>query len=189
MNALLPNLVTIVFDVVTLLVFLRFIFQLAGLSTHHPVVMSTYRTTKLVDVFGRILPTIAGGRLNIAALILIILLRMLQLTFTHLLAQGNGLAPDDLVLSVLFTLLFNFLQFCRYVIWGSIILSWIAAFTQIRSPYIDLVMQLAEPLCAPIRRILPDTRPLDLSAMVALFAIYACQMLLGYAAQLLQVMS
>ena len=81
----------IIINVAILLVFFRFLMQLAGVNPYNPVVQSTTKATKIVDVFGRILPTVAGGRVNLAALVLVILLYFLKVFgFKYLNAQPTG---------------------------------------------------------------------------------------------------
>lgn len=175
----------IVINVATILIFLRFIMQLAAVDYYNPVVQSTVQATRLVDTFGRILPTLFGGRLNTAALVLILLLRLIQVMG---LSYLNGLPlpyPAQLVLSTFLSLIFDLLTFCRYLIFGSIILSWVTAFTNARSPFIDVVWQLAEPLLAPFRKILPNTGPIDFSPIVAFLAIMIAERLMESAAQTL----
>ncbi len=165
----------IVLNVATLLIFLRFILQLAAVDYYNPVVQSTVMATKIVDVFGRILPSIANGRINLAALVLIILLRLIQVMGNNYLAGLPLLPPAPLLLITFLGLISDLLTFCKYLIFGSIILSWVTAFTNARSPFIDVVWQLAEPLLAPFRKILPNTGPLDFSPIVAFLAIYIAE--------------
>lgn len=175
----------LVINIATLLIFLRFIVQLAGVDYFNPVVQATVKATGIVDVFGRILPTVAKGRLNLAALVLLILLKLLDLMGN---AYLNGMPtppPLELLLATFLQLIQGLLRFCRYIIFGSIILSWVTVFTNARSPFIDVVWQLAEPLLAPFRRILPNTGPLDFSPIVALLAIYIAEQLMASAAQTL----
>lgn len=172
----------IVINVATILIFLRFIMQLAAVDYYNPVVQSTVQATRLVDTFGRILPTLFQGRLNTAALVLIILLRLIQIMGLSYL-NGQPLPfPLQLALSTFLSLIFDLLTFCRYLIFGSIILSWVTAFTNARSPFIDIVWQLAEPLLAPFRKILPNTGPIDFSPIVAFLAIYIAERLMESAA-------
>ena len=49
----------IIINVAILLVFFRFLMQLAAVNPYNPVVLSTGKATKIVDVFSRILPTVA----------------------------------------------------------------------------------------------------------------------------------
>lgn len=65
------------------------------------------------------------------------------------------------------------------------ILSWLLAFNVlnvsndfVRGIYTGLA-RLTEPVYAPIRRILPDTRPMDLAPLVVLVAIYALQIVIA----------
>jgi YggT family protein len=179
-----------VINVATLLLALRFMMQLAAVDPYNPVVMSTIKATYVADVFGRILPTLAQGRLNLAALVLIALLQLVELfvfssigVIPHI--AGVSFVIDSslgLVAAVLLGLLSSFLTFCKWLIFGSIILSWVVVFTQSQSPYIGVVMQMTEPLLAPFRRIMPDLGPIDLSPMVAFLAIIICQHLLSAAA-------
>lgn len=181
MESLLSIVFNLVIHVATLLIFLRFMVQLAGVDYFNPVVQATVKATKVVDTFGRILPTLGKGRFNLAALVLIILLRLLELMGNQYLNGQPTPAPLELLLATFLTLIEDLLRFCRYIIFGSIILSWVTVFTNARSPFIDVVWQLAEPLLAPFRRILPNTGPLDLSPIVALLAIYIAEQLMQQA--------
>ena len=171
----------LIINVATLLIFLRFIVQLAAVDYFNPVVQSTVKATKIVDIFGRILPTVANGRLNLAALVLIILLRLVGIMGNQYLNGIPASTPPFLLAQTLLTLIEDFLLFCRFVIFGSIILSWITVFTNARSPFIDVIWQLAEPLLAPFRRIIPNTGPLDFSPILALLSIYILEQLMHQA--------
>lgn len=175
----------IVINVATILIFLRFIMQLAAVDFYNPVVQSTIQATKVVDMFGRILPTLFNGRLNTAALVLIVLLRLMQVAGLSYLNGEPVPFPPKLALLTFLGLIFDLLTFCRYLIFGSIILSWVTAFTNARSPFIDIVWQLAEPLLAPFRKIMPNTGPIDFSPIVAFLAIYIAERLMESAAMTL----
>lgn len=181
MESLSSVLFNLAINIATLLIFLRFIMQLAAVDYFNPVVQATIKATPMVDMFSRILPTLAKGRLNLAALVLLILLKLLDLMGN---AYLNGLPlplPAELLVATFLSLIQGLLRFCRYIIFGSIILSWVTVFTNTRSPFIDVVWQLAEPLLAPFRRILPNTGPLDFSPIVALLAIYIAEQLMAQA--------
>lgn len=185
MEPLSSVLFNLVINIATLLIFLRFIMQLAAVDYFNPVVQATIKATPMVDMFSRILPTVANGRLNLAALVLLILLKLLDLMGN---AYLNGLPaplPVELLMATFLSLIQGLLRFCRYIIFGSIILSWVTVFTNARSPFIDVIWQLAEPLLAPFRRILPNTGPLDFSPIVALLAIYIAEQLMAQAAMVL----
>lgn len=171
----------LIINVATLLIFLRFIMQLAAVDYFNPVVQATVKATGIVDTFGRILPTIANGRLNLAALVLIILLRLLGIMGNQYLLGLPSAAPPFLFAETILSLVNDLLRFCRWIIFGSIILSWITVFTNARSPFIDVVWQLAEPLLAPFRRIIPNTGPLDFSPILALLTIYIAEQMMRQA--------
>lgn len=83
----------IIINVAILLVFFRFLMQLAGVSPYNPVVLSTIKATKIVDIFGSILPTVGRGRVNLAALVLAVLLYFLKVFgYKYLNAQPTGTA-------------------------------------------------------------------------------------------------
>ena len=48
----------VLINVAILLVFFRFLMQLAVVSPYNPVVLSTVKATKIVDLFSRIFPTV-----------------------------------------------------------------------------------------------------------------------------------
>ena len=156
--------------------------QLFSVDPYNPVVISTVKVTHVADVFARILPTLASGRIHLAALVLIVLLRLLELSGNSMLGLLALDGPVELLAMTVITLLQSFLKFCYWLIFGSIILGWVTAFTQAQSPYIDLVRQLAEPLYAPFRKILPDLGPIDLSPMIAFLIIIVSQRILESAA-------
>lgn len=171
-----------IISVATLLLFLRFLMQLFAVDRYNPVVISTVRVTHVADVFARILPTLATGRIHLAALVLIVLLRLLELSGNSILGNIAISGSAELLVMTIVTLLQSFLKFCYWLIFGSIILGWVTAFTQAQSPYIDLVRQLAEPMYAPFRKILPDLGPIDLSPMIAFLIIIVSQRILDHAA-------
>jgi YggT family protein len=77
------------------------------------------------------------------------------------------------------------LDIAFWIIIVQAILSWLLAFNVlntsnqfVRSLYQGLA-RLTEPVYGPIRRILPDTRPLDLAPLVVLIAIYALQIVVA----------
>ena len=161
----------IIINVAILLVFFRFLMQLAGINAYNPVVMSTVKATKIVDVFGRIFPTVAKGRVNLAALALLLVLYLLKIFGVMYLSGAMPNSPVHLLILTFVTMIQDLIRFCRYLIFATIILSWVVMFTQSRSPYIEVIQELAEPLLAPFRRILPNMGMIDLSPILAILAL------------------
>lgn len=82
-------------------------------------------------------------------------------------------------------ILYLILDIAFWIIIVQAVLSWLIAFNVVntsnqfvRSFYMGLA-KLTEPVFAPIRRILPDTRPMDLAPLVVLVGIYALQIILS----------
>ena len=91
-----------VISVATLLLFLRFLMQLFAVDPYNPVVISTVRVTHVADVFARILPTLATGRIHLAALVLIVLLRLLELSGNSMLGLvAVGGSVELLVMTII----------------------------------------------------------------------------------------
>ena len=172
----------IIINVAILLVFFRFLMQLAAVSPYNPVVLSTVKATKIVDVFSRIFPTVANGRVNLAALALVVLLYLLKIFGVMYLNDGMLNSPIHLVILTFVTMIQDLIRFCRYLIFATIILSWVVMFTQSRSPYIEVIQELAEPLLAPFRRILPNMGMLDLSPIVAFLALFVVEIIMNQVA-------
>ncbi len=72
--------------------------QLAAVSPYNPVVLSTVKATKIVDIFGRIFPTVAKGRFNLAALVLLIILYLLKIFGVMYLSGSMPNSPVHLVI-------------------------------------------------------------------------------------------
>jgi YggT family protein len=165
------NLLFQIFDLVTtfamMLVFIRFMLQFAGMDASNPMIAPAYKATHIVDVFGRIFPTVAHGRISIAAIVLMFLIRLIDISGKAALTH-KGIAPVPLF----FTGTIN-------LVIGSIIVSWIVVFTKSEHPIIGIIINLAEPILAPFRRITPNLGMIDLSPMVAFFAFYLLEIFIG----------
>ena len=174
-------LLNVLLNVVILLVFLRFLMQLAGINFFNPVVQSTVKATQFVDVLNRSLPKPAKGRINLAAIILLILLYLVKVSVLSNMAGGitifdahyKNLASgaDSLLLGTLMAVTDGVLTFCRYLIFAAIIMSWVTLFTQKSGPFTEAIQELAEPLFAPFRKIMPNMGMIDLSPLLAILAL------------------
>ncbi|UXN03157.1 MULTISPECIES: YggT family protein [unclassified Bartonella] len=77
------------------------------------------------------------------------------------------------------------LDFIRILIVGRIIISWLYAMNIVnpRSQLFGMIGNFlytaTEPMLAPIRRILPDLGPIDISPIIIFFGIYFLQMLIA----------
>ncbi|OFE43145.1 YggT family protein [Acinetobacter towneri] len=172
----------IIINVAILLVFFRFLMQLAAVSPYNPVVLSTIKATKIVDVFGRIFPTVGKGRVNSAALALLVVLYLLKIFGVMYLNGAMPNSPIHLLILTFVTMIQDLIRFCRYLIFATIILSWVVMFTQSRGPYIEVIQELAEPLLAPFRRLLPNMGMIDLTPIIAFLALYIAEIIMNQVA-------
>lgn len=181
MSSTLALIFNVIINVAILLVFLRFLMQLAAINFFNPVVQSTVKATKVVDVLNRTLPVVAKGRVNLAAIFLLIILYLLKVWGSSHLNIGinifdvhyKNLAAgiDSLLLGTLMAVTDGIITFCRYLIFAAIIMSWVVMFTQNRGPYAEAIQDLAEPLFAPFRKIMPNMGMIDLSPLFAILAL------------------
>jgi len=83
-----------------------------------------------------------------------------------------------------FQILLLILDVAWFVMIVHIIMSWLISFQvlNLRQPIVAQIWEglnrLLEPIYGPIRRILPDTGPLDLAPLVALIAVYALRIVI-----------
>ncbi len=181
----LATLFSMIVDFAILLVFLRFLMQLASIDRFNPVVIATTKATLVIDLLSKTIPTVSKGRVNLAALVVIVVLYLMKIAgVAHLTGEGIY-SPVHLLLLTFVSMIQSLITFCRYLIFASIILSWVVMLSQSRSPYIDVIQDLAEPLLAPFRKILPDTGMIDLSPIVAIFALLMADMIMADIAKLL----
>ncbi|KAA8731915.1 YggT family protein [Acinetobacter qingfengensis] len=169
--------------------------QLAAINYFNPVVQSTIKATKVVDVLNRTLPVIAKGRVNLAALVLLIILYLLKVWGLSHLGIGVDIFDDHyknlaasvtgLLLGTFMAVMDGMISFCRYLIFASIIMSWVTLFTQNRGPFAEAIQDLAEPLFAPFRKIMPNMGMIDLSPLFAILALMIIDILMSNVSQTL----
>lgn len=172
-------LLTTAFDIYIIILWLRFLLQLLHADYYNPVAQFTVRATApLVDPLRRIMP---GNRSwNPAALVLIVLFKMTEITLVGMLGGGGTMSPPSLVLYTVVSLLFLAADFYFWTLIISVVLSWVAPGSY--SPAAVLVHQITEPLLAPCRRLMPNMGGLDLSPIIAFLGIQVFKILLGAAA-------
>jgi YggT family protein len=132
-------------------------------------------TNPLVMPLRRVLPP--AGKVDTAS---IVALLAVQLAGTALIWMLSGLglgSPAALILTALRELLSIVLQFYFFIILINALLSWVAPGTY--SPAASLLNSLCAPVLKPLQRLIPPIAGLDLSALFALIAIQALQILLN----------
>lgn len=161
-----------------MLLFLRVLIQLSAINPSNAVVQSSVKATKVLDLLNQGLPNIAGGRVNLAGLILLPILFLLKVWVASYFGIGVDLfgrtykalasEPTSLILGTLMAITDGVIMFCRYLIFAAIVMSLISMVTQSRGPFSEAIQELAEPLFAPFRKLLPNMGMFDLSPLFAI---------------------
>lgn len=163
-------------SVYLMLVWLRFLLQLARADFYNPLSQFVVRATgPLLHPLRRIVPALFG--LDAAALVLIFLLKLLQLAASAQLT-GEGATPGLLLVAAVFQLLLAATSFFFWVILGMVILSWVAMASGGVNAGLVPLMQIAELVLAPCRRLLPSMGGFDLSPIIAFLAIQILEILI-----------
>lgn len=164
-------------DIYIFIVLTRFILQLVKADFYNPISQFIVRATNppLVPL-RRIIP--GAGGMDIASLVLVLALLIIKVIILSLLISGSFSASPQQFLLYLFASLAKLLL--NYVFWAVIlrvILSWVAP--DPRNPGTAIVIQVTEPIMAPVRKLLPPMGGLDLSPIIILIGIQFLQILLG----------
>ncbi len=154
-------------------VILRFVFQLLRVDFRNPVVqMIIALTNPLLKILRRLIPGLYG--MDLSSMVSILLVGVIK---TGLLLTVSGFP-----LQISAALVLTVAEVLNIIIWiliiailGSAILSWVAPMS--RHPGADLVNHVSGPVLRPFRRILPAFQGIDLSPILALFALNLLQKL------------
>ncbi|WP_310608124.1 YggT family protein [Buttiauxella brennerae] len=125
-------------------------------------------TQPIVGPLRRIIPSI--GPIDTASLLVAFILTTMKYPIL-LLIQVGALSLDPM--NLLVGLLSLLKSAGTLVFWVIIIRSLMSWISQGRSPIEYVLMQLTEPMMAPIRRVLPAMGGIDFSAMIVILILYA----------------
>lgn len=190
-------------DLYIFVLWMRFLLQALGADFYNPVSQFVvHATSRLVDPLDRVfqrkppagvinMRRYRPSRWSVGALVLIVLLKLLQITAVSLLVYGEQ--PQAVLLGFVALLNFPFggdaitalsgllplvLKFYLWMIIGAAILSWVAP----QSPAVHLMFQVTEPVLAPCRRLLPSMGGFDLSPILAILGLQIVEILLRHSA-------
>ena len=167
-------LVEVLFGLLTGLFVLRMLLQLVRANFYNPICQFFYKATNpvLMPMRRALKP---WRSLDLAALLVALLLCAVKVWLLAALA-GFGLPPLATAVLAVAALL----DFVLYLYFWLIIIRIVASFVATDSyhPVFPLLMQLTEPVLAPLRRLLPPLGPFDLSPLVATLAILLARALL-----------
>ena len=167
-------LIDTLFYLLGFLFLMRVLLQLIGANFYNPICQFFYKATNPVLMpLRKMVPPI--GRLDVSGVLVLLLIQVLHIL---LIAGLSGRMPSPIALPVLAVAgaLSLLLQVMFWTIIIRIILSFVA--TDSYHPVVPLVMQLTEPVLAPIRRLLPTTGGLDFSPLLATLAIMLARILI-----------
>lgn len=163
--------ITLVLRCVALIFLLRFVLQVVRASFHNPFTEAVVRITD--PVLRNLRMVLRSYRnLDFASFVMAWLAHLLA-AFAYVLARD--LPPHFLFLlnDALHATLNLAVNIFLVAIVVSIVMSWLAP--GIYSPAANIAREVAEPLLAPARRVLPSIGGLDLSPMITLLVLFLIQ--------------
>jgi YggT family protein len=162
------------FDIYLMIVLLRVWLQWARADFYNPLSQFVVKATHpILAPMRRVIPSLGG--LDLAAVLLALIVAVLKFTTLTLLLD----APFQPLVMLIFSLLLVIKQAGTLLFWMLVlraILSWVS---QGRSPVDYVLLQLTEPMLAPIRRIIPPLGGLDLSVLVLFLILQAVNIFLS----------
>ena len=168
------------FSLAMLLIAVRFLAQLCGVSGYNPISITLRRVTNvIVQPLSRLLPS--GNRFSPAALLALILIQVIFIalmlglvgqldTFNVLQAFiWSALGAAGLLVSVIF-----------YSVIAMIVVSFLAP--QSSHPAVEFIWELTEPVMTPLRQVLPPMGGLDFSPIILFITLNVIRVSLGHMA-------
>ncbi|MDN6180617.1 MAG: YggT family protein [Halomonas subglaciescola] len=148
---------------------LRFLLQASGADYYNPLSQTVVKITQpVVAPFQSFLGPVAG-RFDLATLAAGFVLKVLGIIVIFMII-GVGMPPvGGLLIAAVAALANAILKIYFFALIVMIILSWVAP--QAGHPGALLVMQLVEPIMAPVRRVIPPLGMIDLSPIVVFIII------------------
>lgn len=175
-SASLIYLISTVTDLYVTAILLRLLLQWVKADFYNPLSQFLVKVTNPVLVPARrLIPSM--GKLDTASVVVMLLLELLQLVIISLLSKTD-FGFQFLLLFAVRKLLVALLLTYFVLIIARVIISWLA--NQSRHPLIPLIYQLTEPVLRPINKLLPSLGGIDLSPLIALIALRALLLLLGW---------
>ncbi len=162
-------LVNTLINIYLFLMMLRFLLQASQADYYNPISQSVVKITQpVVRPFQGFLGPVMG-RFDLATLAAAFVLKVVSIVVILQIA-GIGMPPvTQVVLGAVAAIANAILKIYFFALIVMIILSWVAP--NASHPGALLVMQLVEPIMAPVRRVIPPLGMIDLSPIVVFIAI------------------
>ena len=168
------------FSLAMLLIAVRFLAQLCGVSGYNPISMTLRRVTNVIVLpLSRLLPS--GNRFSPGALLALILI---QVVFIALMFGLVGQLDAFNVLQALIWSALGAAGLLVSIIFYSVIAMIVVSFLAPQSshPAVEFVWELTEPVMAPLRQVLPPMGGLDFSPIILFIALNVIRVSLGHMA-------
>ena len=168
------------FSLAMLLIAVRFLAQLCGVSGYNPISMTLRRVTNVIVLpLSRLLPS--GNRFSPGALLALILI---QVVFIALMFGLVGQLDAFNVLQALIWSALGAAGLLVSIIFYSVIAMIVVSFLAPQSshPAVDFIWELTEPIMAPLRQVLPPMGGLDFSPIILFIALNVIRVSLGHMA-------
>lgn len=161
-------LVKTVIDLYVMILLLRIWMQWARTDFYNPLSQFIVKVTQpIVGPLRRVIPSL--GPIDSSSLLVAFLLMTIKYPLLLLIQSGEiSLSPYNLLFGLI-----SVIKSAGYLVfWVIIIRSIMSWISQGRSPMDYVLLQLTEPLMAPVRRIIPAMGGLDFSAMAVILVLY-----------------
>ena len=168
------------FSLAMLLIAVRFLAQLCGVSGYNPISMTLRRVTNVIVLpLSRLLPS--GNRFSPGALLALILI---QVAFIALMFGLVGQLDAFNVLQALIWSALGAAGLLVSIIFYSVIAMIVVSFLAPQSshPAVEFIWELTEPVMAPLRQFLPPMGGLDFSPIILFIALNVIRVSLGHMA-------
>ena len=168
------------FSLAMLLIAVRFLAQLCGVSGYNPISMTLRRVTNVIVLpLSRLLPS--GNRFSPGALLALILI---QVAFIALMFGLVGQLDAFNVLQALIWSALGAAGLLVSIIFYSVIAMIVVSFLAPQSshPAVEFIWELTEPVMAPLRQVLPPMGGLDFSPVILFIALNIIRVSLGHMA-------
>jgi YggT family protein len=168
------------FSLAMLLIAVRFLAQLCGVSGYNPISMTLRRVTNVIVLpLSRLLPS--SNRFSPGALLALILI---QVVFIALMLGLVGQLDAFNVLQALIWSALGAAGLLVSIIFYSVIAMIVVSFLAPQSshPAVEFIWELTEPVMAPLRQVLPPMGGLDFSPIILFIALNVVRVSLGHMA-------
>jgi len=168
------------FSLAMLLIAVRFLAQLCGVSGYNPISMTLRRVTNVIVLpLSRLLPS--GNRFSPGALLALILIQVVFITLMF--AIEGRLNAYNVLQAIIWAALgcsFLLVNIIFYSVIAMIVVSFLAP--QSSHPAVEFIWELTEPVMAPLRQRLPPMGGLDFSPIILFIALNVIRVSLGHMA-------